>query len=358
MSYLLPVGPWHPALDEPVVYRLEVTGSQIQSVEIELGYNHRGVEKSLPCLLPHQILAPAAQLCGKCSFANTLALALALEKLSGLQAPPRAEYFRLIGAELERAASHLASLSRTLRLLGIQLTAARLEQEAEGVRQLMAATGNRVYDTYSVLGGAMRAPQVSSEFLTAVEKLRKNIYESANHLLDNRQLERRTVGVGALEPAATLEWGLTGPIARAAELALDTRRSDPYGAYLEMDVRVVTQRRGDLFSRLAVRALEALESLNLVNGALRNLPEGGLHDEMLPALFPPEQETISLVETPRGQLLCYVASDESGRLARIKFRPPTLANLPAIALTLPGQETEDAAAIIASLDLCFACAER
>ncbi len=358
MAYLLPVGPWHPALDEPVVYKLEVAGSKIEHVEIELGYNHRGVEKLLPCLLPHQILAPAAQLCGKCSFANTMAVALALEKLSGIQPAARANYLRLVAAELERAASHLGSIGRTLRLLGIHVPAARLEEEAEGVRQLLAATGNRVYDTFSVLGGAMRAPQIGAEFLSAVEKLRKNVYESVNQLLDNRQLERRTVGVGAIDPADTLEWGLTGPIARAAELALDTRRSDPYGAYLDFEVRVVTQRRGDLFARLAVRALEALESLNLVNNALRNLPEGGLHDDLLAALYPAEREASALVETPRGQLLCYIASDEAGKLARLKLRPPTLANLPTVALTLPGQEADDAAAIIASLDFCFACAER
>ncbi len=358
MAYLLPVGPWHPALDEPVVYKLEVAGSKIENVQVELGYNHRGVERALTDLLPHQILAPVAQLCGKCSFANTMAVGLALEKLAGVAPPPRTTYFRLIAAELERAASHLTSLARTLRLLGIGLTAARLEEEAEGVRQLLAATGNRIYDTYTVLGGAMRAPQVGPEFLTAAEKLRKNIYESVNGLLDSRQLERRTVGVGAIDGANALEWGLTGPVARATELALDTRRSDPYGAYWEIEVRIVTQRRGDLFARLAVRALESLESMNLVNNALRNLPEGSLHDHTLPMLFPPCQDATALVETPRGQLLCFATSDEEGRITRLKLRPPTIANLPAIALTLPGQEADDAAAIIASLDFCFACAER
>jgi Ni,Fe-hydrogenase III large subunit len=127
MAYLLPVGPWHPALDEPVVYKLEVTGTKIQAVEIELGYNHRGVEKYLPGLLPHAILAPASRICGKCSFANTLGVALALEKLVGLRPPLRTEYYRVAAAELERAASHLANLGKTLRLLGFRLEAARFE---------------------------------------------------------------------------------------------------------------------------------------------------------------------------------------------------------------------------------------
>ncbi len=358
MAYLLPVGPWHPALDEPVVFKLEIAGNKIEHVELELGFNHRGVEKTLPGLLPHLILAPVAQLCGKCSFANTAVVAFALEKLAGLEITPRTAYLRLIAAELERTASHLTSIARTLRLLGINLPAARLEVEAEGVRQLLAATGNRIYDTFSVLGGAMRAPQFTPDFLSAVEKLRKNVYESTNQLLDNRQLERRTVGVGLIDPADTLTWGLTGPIARAAELALDTRRTDPYGAYHEIEVRVVTQRRGDLFSRLAVRALESLESLNLVSNALRNVPESSQNAASIPPGYPADCEATALVETPRGQVLCYVASDSAGQLTRLKLRPPTLANLPTLALTLPGQEADDAAAIIASLDFCFSCAER
>lgn len=358
MAYLLPVGPWNPALDEPVVFKLEVTGTKIEAVELDLGYNHRGAEKLLPCLLPHAILPSVAQLCGKCSFANTLAVATTLEKLAGLQVSARTEYYRVVAAELERASSHLASLARTLRLLGFGLVAARLEQEAEGVRQLLAATGNRIYDTYSVLGGATHAPQTSPEFLNAVEQLRKNIYESANQLLENRQIERRTVDIGIIDPADTLEFGLTGPVARAAELALDTRQTDPYAAYLDLGVRVITQRQGDLFARLAVRALESLESLNIVSTALRNLPEGGLHEELVAALFPPDTEATAFVETPRGQLLCYAATDEEGKLTRLKLRPPTLANLPTVAITLPGQQVEDATAIIASLDFCFSCAER
>src|SRR5690348_9191449 len=118
MAYLLPVGPWHPALDEPVVYKLEVAGTKIEKVEIELGFNHRGIEALIPTLLPHQMIAPLAQICGKCSYANALVAATALENLSGLVPPPRARYLRTITAELERAASHLGNIARCLRLLG------------------------------------------------------------------------------------------------------------------------------------------------------------------------------------------------------------------------------------------------
>jgi Ni,Fe-hydrogenase III large subunit len=358
MSYLLPVGPWHPALDEPVVYKLEIAGTKIQQVEIELGFNHRGVEAYIPTLLPHQMIAPLAQVCGKCSYANALVACLALEKLCGLVPPPRAQYLRVATAELERAASHLGNIARTLRLLGINLPAARLEEEREGIHQLLAVTGNRVYDTFNLLGGAMRAPQISADFLLAVEKLRKNVYESANQLLDNRQLERRAIGVGIIDLEMAANYGLVGPVARACEITDDVRRLQPYAAYDELESRVITQRGRDLFSRLAVRALEALESLNIVNQALRRLPEGGLHDEMLPTLFPAESEASAMVESPRGELFCYVAADEKGQLARLKLRTPTTRNLPALPLALTSQEVDDAAAIIASLDYCFACGER
>ena len=232
MAYLLPVGPWHPALDEPVVYKLEVAGNKIETVEMDLGYNHRGVEKILPGLLPHQILAPAAQICGKCSYANTLAVAMVLEKLAGLEVSARVEYFRVIAAELERAASHLGSIARTLRLLGIQLIAARLEEEAEGVRQLLAATGNRIYDTFSVMGGLMRAPQVSSEFLRPPKNSARIFTSRLTSCWKTASWSAARSVSGVIDPAAALEWGLTGPIARSSELALDTRRSEPYAAYL------------------------------------------------------------------------------------------------------------------------------
>lgn len=358
MSYLLPIGPFHPALDEPVAYKLEVAGTKIDKVEIELGFNHRGAEALLPKLLPQQILAPVSRLCGKCSYANTLVVALALEKLAGVEATPRASYLRTVAAELERAASHLASTARTLRMLGLNPNAARLEAETEGLRQLLASTGNRIYDTFTLLGGEMRAPYLTSDFINAVEKLRKNIYESVNSLLDNRQLQRRTIGVGAIGVDEATQYGLVGPVARASDVQADWRNFEPYAAYADLDFRVINQRRGDLFSRLAVRLLESLESLNIVAQALRHLPEGTLNDSLMPPVFPVCSEATVIIESPRGQLICYVAADETGQLLRLKLNPPTLANLPALPLALIGQEADDAAALLTSLDYCFSCAER
>jgi len=358
MPYLLPIGPWHPALDEPVIFKLEIAGSRIEKVEIELGFNHRGVEGWLPQLLPHQMLPPLSQLCGKCSYANTLVGAMALEKLAGLTPPSRVCYLRTVTAELERAVSHLTNCAKVLRMLGLNLLGGRLEEEAEGVRQLLAATGNRVYDTFNLLGGTMRALQLPLEFQSAVERLRKNIYESVNQIIDNRQLERRTTNIGLISPVAADEYNLVGPIARACDLPDDLRRSEPYGAYGELEFRVITQRSGSLFARIAVRLLESLESLNIVTQALLMMPEGGLNDQLLPPLFPPNTEASALVESPRGALFCYAATDEKGKLARLKLRPPTLVNLPALALGLLGQEVDDAAALLVSFDYCFACGER
>jgi Ni,Fe-hydrogenase III large subunit len=358
MAYLLPIGPWHPVLDEPVVYKLEINRTQIQRVEIELGFNHRGVEGTLLRLPPHRLLSGVSRICGKCSFANSLAVALTLENLAGIEAPDRAQYLRCIMAELERAVSHLSNVARVLRMLGINLPAARLEEEAEGVRQLLAATGNRVYDTITLIGGAMRNLSLPLEFLSAAEKLRKNIYESVNQLLDNRQLARRTVGIGVINFEQAAEYSLVGPVARSCELPEDTRRLQPYAAYAGLQFRVINQRGGDVFSRLAVRLLEALESMNIVTQAVQNMPDGIVYDQTLPAIFPEDSEASISVETPRGELFCYAASDDKGKLNRLHLRPPTTMNLPALPLTLINQEVEDAAAILASLDYCWACGER
>jgi len=358
MAYLLPIGPFHPSLDEPVAYKLEVVGTKIDSVEIEFGFNHRGVEAGLPGLLAQQILAQISRLCGKCSYANTLVVAMALEKLAGVVPPVRASYLRVVTAELERAASHLGSTARVLRLLGLNVGAARLEGETEGLRQLLAATGNRIYDTFTLPGGAMRAPYLTPDFQNAVELLRKNIYESVNSLLDNRQLQRRTLKVGLIGGQEAAMYSLVGPIARASDTQEDWRTFEPYAAYADLDFRVITQRRGDLFSRLAVRLLESLESLNIVSQVLLHLPEGTLNDSLMPPMYEPCSEATAIIESPRGQLLCYVAADENGQLGRLKLNPPTLTNLAALPLALTGQEADDAPALLASLDYCFSCAER
>jgi Ni,Fe-hydrogenase III large subunit len=261
-------------------------------------------------------------------------------------------------AELERAVSHLSNVARVLRMLGINLPAARLEEESEGVRQLLAASGNRVYDTINLIGGAMRNLSLPLEFLSAAEKLRKNIYESVNQLLDNRQLARRTVGIGVISFEQAAEYSLAGTIARAAELPEDTRSLEPYAAYAGLQFRVINQRGGDVFSRLAVRLLEALESMNIVTQAVQNMPDGIVYDEFMPPVFPENCDAAVSVESPRGELFCFATADESGKLARLHLRPPTTVNLPALPLSLLNQEVEDAAAILASLDYCWACGER
>jgi Ni,Fe-hydrogenase III large subunit len=358
MAYLLPIGPFHPALDEPVCYKLEIEGAKVKSVEIELGFNHRGVEAYLACLLPHQIVSAAAQICGKCSYANSLSVVSALEKLAGLIPPPRAVYVRTIISELERAVSHLANSARLLRMLGMNLLAGRLEEEAEGVRQLLAATGNRVHDTFNTPGGILRALYLPMEFQAAVERLRKNIYESVSQTLDNTHLEKRIWNCGIISTPLAEEYGLVGPIARASNIPEDVRRAEPYAAYGELDFRVITQTSGGMFARLAVRLLEALESMNIAGQALQKMPGGSLKDDLMPSSFPAGEEVSVAVESPRGTLLCYAAADEKGQLARLKLRPPTVANLPALVLALPGQDAEDAAALLVSLDYCFACGER
>ncbi len=358
MAYLLPLGPWHPALDEPVLYKFEVSQTSIQKVEIELGFNHRGAEELLPRLLPHQFLPLISHICGKCSFANTLAAVLSFEKLADLEVSPRTYYLRTISVELERAASHLANIARCLRLMGINIPAARLEDEGEGLRRLLALTGNRVYDSFNFIGGCTVKLQVGPEQLIEIEKLRKEVYESVNRLLENHQLERRAIGIGIITPEAASEFGLVGPVGRASGTQQDTRTQENYLVYRDLDFRVVSQRGSDLYSRLVVRGLEALESLNLITQAARSLPEESPEAGLVPALFPALAEVSVLVESPRGQLLCYVATNEKGRLSRIKFRTPTSRNLPALPLSLNGQEADDAAPIIASLDFCFACGEK
>ena len=363
MAYLLPIGPYHPALDEPAGLNFEIEDGRVAGVEIALGYNHRGVEAILPDLPPHRMLAPIARLCGKDAHANSLAFLTAFERLIEYEAPERADFVRVIGAELERVASHFGNSARVLRLLGFDIFAARLELHAEAVRQLLQIIGsNRVFNNLLFIGGLIRSPRIDDDYVAAVERLRKAAYTTAGRVLNSHALAERCVGVGVVGADEVGLNSLSGPIARAANSSLDWRYIAPYAAYSALDVRSITRQGGDMFARLTLRLLEGVESLNVVLRALRDMPGGSLtYDEgdgRLPGALPANADVSVHVESPRGDLLCYIATDERGAVSRVRLRPPTLLNVAALPLAAAGADVSDVPAIVASLDYCFACADR
>ncbi len=355
MTYTLVIGPFHPLLRGPQRLLLSIVGEQVREVEYQAGYNERGCAERLTRLTMEPALELVGRICGSCSQAHRLAFCQALEALLGMRVPPRGLYLRVALAELERLQSHLAALHTIGRALGLPL----LEQAA-GAARIQLRTHFRP------AGGAMRlhsrpggvdadiADGQRRDMRTGLERLSRRLFQLADQLLKQPALLARCVDRGQLSRPVADEFGLAGPMARAAGLPADLRIDAPYAAYAQVPARLIVQEGGDCYARIVLLLLEAIESCKLAERALQELPEGAFLAE-LPERMPAGQ-TSSSVEAPRGPLQYRLTSDGE-RLTAVHIKAaPQLDRLLARTL-LSGALVDDILPIVLSTDPCPACAE-
>jgi len=361
----VPFGPIHPALKEPVKLTLLVDGEEVVDVSIELGYVHRGIEALAETRNIVQVLHLVERVCGICSHAHPLCFIQAIESIGGIEPPERALYIRSLVAELERMQSHLMWLgvmSYQAGLLTLFMYALRVR---EGILDVLEEfTGNRVIKEVNTIGGVRRDldDRIIARMRSAVKELRRAL-KLLIEAVHDKTLESRLEGVGVLEHGEAVELCAVGPVARASGVDFDVRRDDPYAAYSQLRGKfsVIVRRGGDALSRTEVRILEVLESTELVEAILDELPQGEVRlGKPLLRLSReiPAGEDVSRVEAPRGELLYYVRTDGREFLNRLRIRTPTLANFPALMAMLRGSELADVPIILSSIDPCIACAER
>jgi len=361
----IPFGPVHPAVKEPVKLTLFVDGEEVVDASIELGYVHRGIEALAETRNLIQVLHLVERVCGICSHAHPLCFIQAIENIGGVEPPERALYIRSLVAELERIQSHLMWLG----VMGYQVGLVTLFMYALRVREeilnlLEEFTGNRIIKEINTIGGVRRdlGERLIAKMKRTARELRRSLKLLAEAVYD-KTLESRMEGVGILERSDAVELCAVGPVARASGVDFDVRRDDPYAAYGQLRGRftVVVRRGGDALDRTEVRILEVLESLELVEAILDELPPGEVKvgkPLLRLAREIPAGEDVSRVEAPRGELLYYVKTDGKEFLHRLRIRTPTLANLPALRVMLRGSELADVPVILSSIDPCIACAER
>jgi Ni,Fe-hydrogenase III large subunit len=359
MPYTIPIGPYHPSLDEPYKTTVHCQGEKIQDIDIDIGYNFRAIELLAQRRNYVQDLTLVERVCGICSGVHTLTFALAIESIAGIEVPPRALYIRLIVAELERLHSHLLWAGVAAELISFQT----LFMEAFALREqvmdvLEAISGNRVNYAMNCIGGVNRDLLDPAAIQDAVHNTRELLEQDVVPVfLHNPTVRARTEGVGILAHQDALDYGVVGPVARASGVAEDIRSARPYLVYEELGFKITTAEEGDVRARIVVRALEILESVRLVEEALRRMPGGPIR---IPDLYPaiPPGETVARTEAPRGELLYYIASDGSDTPARIKIRTPTFVNIPAVRPMAVGQDLADMPLIQAALDPCYSCTDR
>ena len=360
MSYIVPIGPYHPALEEPIHAKLYTEGEVIKDAEVFVGYNHRGIEKLATERNAIQTLVLVERVCGICSHSHAFTYAMCVETINGVEVPKRGQYIRVITAELERLHSHFLWLGIACHIIGHDSMFMHIWDERELVMDLLEKmTGNRVNYAMVTIGGARRDidDQLRRELLSACQKLKGPLDRIAEIALTDKTIAMRTKGVGVLPREDAIRMGAVGPHARASGVKIDVRKDAPYSSYEDFDFDVPVVDSGDVFARVVVRALECYESIKIIRQALENLPEGPINlGNKLPKIQ--EGQAVARHEAPRGQLSHMVVGNGGLNNHRVSIHVPSYKNTPTIPFMLRNNTVADAGLIIASIDPCFSCLDR
>ena len=360
MSYKIPMGPYHPALEEPYKLDLICEGETVTDAKLHIGFNFRGIEHLAETRNYIQVTALMERVCGICSNIHTLTLCQAMEQLAGQAPPPRAKYIRVIMAELERLHSHVLWAGIASKLMGFKTMFMTCFEIREKVMDVLAAiSGNRVNYSMNRIGGVNRDIEDPQAILATINQLESEMMSTVIPIFTTSSTARsRCAGVGVLTEEKAISCGVVGPTARASGLPQDIRRAAPYAAYSELEFNVPVEPAGDVRARLFVRALEIIESISILRQALEKLPPGEINTGDDKVKFITGTAT-SRVEAPRGEVMYSVSWKEGSRNpSRVHVRTPTFANMPAVRWMVRGARLADTPLIQASIDPCYSCTDR
>ncbi|HUX40408.1 MAG TPA: nickel-dependent hydrogenase large subunit [Rectinemataceae bacterium] len=355
---LIPFGPQHPVLPEPLHFDLLLEDEKVVGATPQLGYIHRGLELLCDKRDLADYVHVAERICGICSFMHGMGYCEAVERLFGVAVPDRARWLRTFWCELERIQSHLLWLGLAADALGFE----NLFMAAWRARELVVdvaeeTAGGRVIFGSAIVGGVARDPddETLRRCLAAMGPARDETLRLAEIMLRDATVVHRLARVGILSKEAAYRLGAVGPMLRASGHDYDVRRSG-YAAYGEFDWNVIVEERGDCQARALVRLREIEESFAMLERIVARMPSGPVS---VPVKGPPPPgESWMRVEQPRGEVLYYVRSNGTRQLQRFRVRTPTFANVPAMVEALKGASLADLPTIVLTIDPCISCTER
>jgi ech hydrogenase subunit E len=358
-TFIVPIGPQHPALKEPGHFELTVDGEIVTAARIRLGYVHRGIEKGAEERSWIQNIYLMERICGICSHIHATAYVLGVERLAGIQVPPRARAIRTVFCELERIHSHLLWLGVAAHQAGFDTLFMYSWRDRETIMSVLEElSGNRVNYSVNLLGGVKY--DIDARGADSIRKGLEYLEGRTRHYLSvvtsDESFLRRTRGVGAITFEQANRLGTVGPTARASGVSRDIRVEAPYLSYADVPVRPILDTRCDLEARFVVRITELFESYRLIRELLDRLPPGELAVGAPRRV--PEGEVVSRVEAPRGELLYYIRSTGGAQPDRVKVRTPSLCNWAAVLSVAVGHNLADIPMIMAGIDPCFSCNDR
>lgn len=370
-QYILPIGPIHPAFKEPVMFEFEIEGEKILDVDVRLGFNHRGIEWMGLHRNPIQIIYLAERVCGICSFCHPFAFCRAIENLANIEVPERAEYIRVIIAEIERIHSHIlwaGVLAHEMGFDSLLYLSWKIREKVMDITELL--TGNRITKGILMIGGVRR--NINEKQIKKIEEMiryyRKNLKILKDVFLYDPTVLARTKGVGILSKEDALKLCAVGPTARASGVSKDVRQDQAYAAYADLDFKAVTPEKftgkitGDVFDRIVVRLFELEQSLDIIEECIEKIPNGKiLSEEKIPLLMQKLKvsgEGLGRHEAPRGEVIHYVKMTGKEEPYTWKIRPPTYNNISSWKPMLIGEQIADIPIVAVSIDPCISCTDR
>ena len=386
-TMVLNMGPQHPSTHGVLRILLELDGETVVKAIPDLGYLHTGIEKSCEDKTYSQAITLTDRMDYLNPLGNNLVYCLAVEKLLGLEIPKRAQYIRVLLTELQRISSHLVWLGTHAIDLGAMSVFLYCFREREEILKIFEfVAGQRMMTSYFRIGGLALDPPTG--WLQRVEKFIKmmpsRIDEYEQLLTGNRIWIGRTKGVGYISGEDAVALSMTGPTLRAAGIPYDNRKLFPYSSYEEFEFDVPTRTDSDCFARYMIRVAEMRESLKIIRQAMTKIPPDGPVRTDAPGIVPPGREKMKTemealiyhfkiftegfspppgeafvaVESPRGELGAFVASDGSPKPLRVHFRAPSFINLQALPKLIVGQLIADVIACIGTIDIVLGEVDR
>ena len=364
------MGPQHPSAHGVFRAILTLEGETVVAVDAVIGYLHRCHEKLGETLTYVQYPTIASKTDYVAAMTSELAYVLAVEKLGKFDVPKRAQYLRVIVAELQRIASHCLWLGTWCMDMGGALGGGATVflyciREREMILDLFEAlTGARLLYGFHQVGGTRYdvPPGWDKQVRDTLDVIHQRIDEYEAMLEGNAMFLVRTRGVGTISRELAQEVGVSGPLARGSGLDFDLRRAVPYSSYPDFQFRVPVETAGDCYARFRVRMVEFRESIKIVRQALDGVPEGPISSrpgvKSVGQVRVPKGEAYSRVEGARGEVGCYLVADGSPKAYRMKWRGASFSNLAILPHIIPGHKVADVVAIMGSVDPVFGEVDR
>lgn len=357
---VIPFGPQHPVLPEPIHLDLVIEDEKVVEAIPQVGFIHRGLEKLVAKKDFMQFVLVAERICGICAFGHSLGYSETVEALMQIEVPKRAEYLRVIWHELSRIHSHMLWLGLLADAFGYENLFMQCWRLREGVLDIFEeTTGGRVILTACNVGGVEQDIENSElkGIVVRLDAMRDEYNQLLKTFLKDRSVKSRLVGVGYLSTEDATKFACVGPFVRASGIADDVRNFG-FGAYGDLaDFQPVVSNHGDGYARCEVRALEVIQSIDIIKEMVDKIPDGPYNQKVKGAPASGAYAA-SRLEQPRGECYYFAKGNGTKFLERFRIRTPTSQNVAGMVATLQGCDLADVPLNVLTIDPCISCTER